>query len=236
MTGDPVILAMCEAAYIVGGTRVLDRVNLRIGVGECVAVVGRNGSGKSTLARLAAAQNQPADGEVRVFDVDASGLDMAAQRRLRGRIGMVLQGGSLLSELSIEDNLLLGLGDQRAASLRRQKVKIDRALLDFGLENIGARIADGLSSGERRRVELARAFLRDPDLLILDDPFDGVDETAADELVGHIQRLIRRRPRAVLLLTQSQGLAEKLSSIRFDLERGRLFQQSDEVSAPAARS
>jgi ABC-type multidrug transport system ATPase subunit len=215
---------MTQVACLVGESRVIDRINLSLYAGERVAVLGRNGSGKSTLARLATGLAPPATGEVRLFGADTRTLEPDGLRRLRGRIGVVLQGGSLLGELSVEDNLLLGLGLRAAASIRRQRARIDRALFDFRLETMAARIVAGLSRGEQRRVELARALLRDPDLLVLDDPFDGVDEASVAEMMEHAVRLIARRPRAVLLLTREKALAERLADRMLTLERGRLYQ------------
>ena len=229
-------LRMTEVACLVGGGRVIDRVNLTLAAGERVAVVGRNGSGKSTLALLATGLVPPATGEVRLFGADTRALDPDALRRLRGRIGLVMQGGSLLGELSVEDNLLLGLGLRGAAAIRRQRARIDRALFAFRLETIGARIVGGLSRGEQRRVELARALLRDPDLLVLDDPFEGVDEASIAEMMAHTVRSIARRRRAVLLLTREEALAERLASRVLTLEGGRLYQQDGAELAPADRS
>jgi ABC-type multidrug transport system ATPase subunit len=236
MSGSSLVLQMLEVACVVGGARVIDRVNLSLDAGERVAIVGRNGSGKSTLARLATGLILPATGRVELFGADTRTIAPGALRRLRGRIGVVLQGGSLLGELSVEDNLLLGLGLRGAASIRRQRARIDRALFDFRLETIGGRIVGELTQGEQRRVELARALLRDPDLLVLDDPFEGVDEASIAEMMAHTVRSIARRRRAVLLLTREEALAERLASRVLTLEGGRLYQQDGAELAPADRS
>ena len=226
------VLAMDDVAWLAGNARVIDRVSLALSAGERVAIVGGNGSGKSSLARLAIGLTLPTTGSVRLFGADTAKLEPDALRRLRGRIGVVLQGGSLLGELSVEDNLQLGLGLERAASVERQRTRIDRMLFEFQLETSGSRTVGELSRGEQCRVELARALLRDPDLLVLDDPLDGVDEASAAELVAHTLRLIARRPRAVLLLTRNRALAVRMGSRLLKLERGRLYQQDGAEAAP----
>jgi ABC-type multidrug transport system ATPase subunit len=236
VTAQAPALVFNAVAYVAGGSRILDRLSLTLDQGERLAVHGANASGKSVLARLAAAFEAPISGEVLVFGANPARLGLNESRRLRSHIGMVLQGGSLLADLTVEDNLRLGLGSQSRASLRRQGARIDRALLDFRLEGVAGRIVDRLSTGEQRRVEFARAFLRDPDLLILDDPFQGVDAVSAAELEAHTLRLLARRPRACLLLTQDLALARRFAATVARLESGRLVQHADGEATPAATS
>ncbi len=208
MSEPDVVLNLHNVAYVAGGARPLDRIGLTLRAGERLAVTGANGAGKSTIARLAVGLAQPAEGHVALFGEDLASAGADAVRRLRGRVGLVLQGGSLLSDLSVEDNLRLGLGvGGRRADSQRLGQRIDRILLDFNLEHLDGHPIDALSAGEKRRVELARAVLRDPDLLILDDPFEGASSDAARDLEARTVKLLTRRPRALLLLTHDEALA-----------------------------
>jgi ABC-type multidrug transport system ATPase subunit len=201
-------LALQDVAYIAGGARTLDRISFALAAGERLAILGDNGSGKSTLARIAAALTPPLAGSVRLFGVDPATLTPDSLRRLRSRISLAVQGGSLLGELTVAENLRLGLG------------RLDRLLVTFGLENADDRRADALSVGEQRRLELARAFLREPELLILDDPLQGADATTAVDLERSLVRSLARRPAAMLLLTHDEALASRLCPRILTLDRG----------------
>jgi ABC-type multidrug transport system ATPase subunit len=186
------VLVLDDVAAVLGGTRVLDRISFSLGSGERLALVGANGSGKSVLARITMGLSRPSAGTVTLFGQDLAQVDAGALRRLRSRTGVVLQGGGLIGDLSIDDNLTLAVGLTGKLAQARLRTRIDRAIVDFGLEQATARVASELSAGERRRLELARAFLREPDLLVLDDPFDGTDEATAADLEVRLTRALRR--------------------------------------------
>lgn len=225
------LLAFEAVGLVLGGTRLLDRVDLIIGPGERVAILADSGSGKSWLLKLAIGLTPPGSGTVRLMGValDATGPD--ARRLLRARCGVAMQGGSLLGDLSIEENMRLAMDSGSGRTARR----IDRLLLEFGLEQVAAARADTLSAGERRRAELARAFVRDPELLILDEPFEGAF-ARGDMLEAQVRRRIVPQGRAMLLLTQDMALAGRLCERVYRLERGRLIQQDAAVTAPIATS
>jgi ABC-type multidrug transport system ATPase subunit len=216
------VLVLDEVALVLGGARVLDRISYAIGSGERLAVVGANGSGKSVLARIAMGLSRPTAGAVSLFGQDLARTDADTLRRLRSRTGVVLQGGGLIGDLSADDNLKLAVGAIRPGVQARLGARIDRAIINFGLEQATGRRASELSAGERRRLELARAFLREPDLLILDDPFEGADGPTAVDLEARLLKALRRRTPALLLLTHQQGLAERLDAKVVRLSSGRV--------------
>ncbi len=225
------LLAFEGVSLVLGGTRLLDQVDLEVGPSERVAILADSGAGKSWLLRLAIGLVRPGSGTVRLMGV---GLDEAApdtRRLLRARCGVGMQGGSLLGDLSVEENMRLAIG----TSDRRAGRRIDRLLLDYGLEQAAATRADALSIGERRRAELARAFVRDPELLVLDEPFEGAF-ARADMLETQVRRRIVPQGRALLLLTQDRALAGRLCERVYRLDRGRLIQQDAAVTVPDATS
>ena len=210
------VLAFEGVAYVAGGARVIDRLDLDLAAGERVAVIAPSGAGKSLLSALAIGLVPPLSGTVRLFGTDLAATDDDARRRLRARCGVTVQGGSLLGALTVEENLWLGAGD----ALRARR-RLDRLMLDFAVERSGAVAVAALSRGERRRVELVRAFARDPELVILDEPLDGA-HAGADALERAILRQIAPRGRALLLLTQDEAFAGRACSRVLRLERGRL--------------
>lgn len=222
MTSGPPPIVLRDVGLVMGETRVLDRVSLALAPGEHVAIVGEAGVGKSLIARLALGLIQPTDGSVSLFGEEPATLDHGARRRLRARCGVALQGGSLFGELSVEDNLRLGFAPARGDPPRHRR-RIDRLLIDFGLEHRVGTSAGLLSAGAQRRLELARAFLRDPALLVLDEPFEGALGRAS-QLETQLRTQLIGRPRALLLLTQDVGMAERLATRVVTLRRGRLWE------------
>lgn len=227
---DAALLRFSAVSLVLGGRRLFDRLDLCLGRGERVAIIGPSGTGKSVIQRLAIGMMPPLTGSVALFGENLGSLTAAAQRRLRGRCGMGFQGGSLIGGLSVEDNLWLAL-DAAPAARKRLRRRIDRALFDFGIEHAAPLIAGDLSEGERRRVELARAFVRDPELLILDEPLVGL-RADADAIEAVLARQIIARGRALLLLTQDSDLAHRLCERVLVLESGALVQQAEAGAVP----
>lgn len=225
------LLSFDGVSLIVGGVRLLDRVDLVLRPGERVGIVGESGTGKSWLQRLAIGLSRPSSGSVRLMGERLDEIDGDRQRLLRARCGLTLQGGSLLGDHTVEDNMWLAFGAQGSRGAR----KVNRLLLDFGIEHLADARVDALSVGERRRVELARAFVRDPDLVILDEPFEGAF-ARANALEEQVRRRIVPHGRALLYLTQDAALAHRLCDRVLRLDRGRLVQQETAGVEPDATS
>ncbi|MBA4090450.1 MAG: ABC transporter ATP-binding protein [Sphingobium sp.] len=225
------LLAFEGVSLVLGGTRLLDQVDLAIEAGDRVAILADSGAGKSWLSRLAIGLVTPGSGTVRLMGVALADAPPDVRRLLRARCGVAMQGGSLLGDLSVEENMRLAIG----TGGRRAGRRIDRLLLEYGLEQAATTRADALSIGERRRAELARAFVRDPELLVLDEPFEGAF-ARGDMLEAQVRRRIVLQGRALLLLTQDRALAGRLCERVYRLERGRLIQQDAAVTVPDATS
>ncbi|MFB0873987.1 MULTISPECIES: ATP-binding cassette domain-containing protein [unclassified Sphingobium] len=223
------LLAFDHVSLVLGGARLLDHIDLALEPGERVAIIGESGAGKGWLLKLALGLTPPSSGTVTLMGTALADAD--ARRLARARCGVAMQGGSLLGDLSVEENMRLALGTAGPRAARR----IDRLLLEFSLEQAAATRADALSVGERRRAELARAFVRDPELLILDEPFEGAF-ARGDALEAQVRRRIVPQKRALLLLTQDDALAARLCTRVYRLERGRLLQQAAADTVPAATS
>lgn len=229
------VLTFDRVSYVTGVTRLLDSVSLEIPVASRTAIIGPSGNGKSMLLRLAAGLARPLAGKVALFGEDLASAGIARQRLLRSRCGIAFQGPSLIGGLSVEDNLWLGLPTGPRAR-RRLQARLDRIALDFAIEHTGPLPVEALSAGERRRVELARAFLRDPELLLLDEPMESA-RAGAEELEAALHRHVILRNRSLLLVTQDEALASRLCQRVLRLEAGRLVQQAlPETAAPAGPS
>lgn len=232
---NPPVLALDRISFVAGATRLLDSVSLELPAAGRTAIVGPSGNGKSMLLRLAAGLALPLSGRVELFGRDLAAAGNAERRLLRSRCGIAFQGPSLIGGLTVEDNLWLGLPSGPRAR-RRLQARLDRIALDFAIEHTGSLAVEALSAGERRRVELARAFLRDPELLLLDEPLEGA-RAGADQLEAALHRHIALRGRALLLVTQDEALAARLCENVLRLEEGRLVQQAmPETASPAGPS
>jgi ABC-2 type transport system ATP-binding protein len=183
---------------------VLECVDLSIPPGTTVAVHGENGAGKTTLLRILAGLIRPDSGSVTVAGLSPERERSAFQRR----VGFVSAGNAALyARLTVEHHLalwarlaMLPNGDRSAA--------ITRTLNAFALEEIGGRRVDRLSAGQRQRLRLALGFMHDPDLLLLDEPENSLDDRALGLLAGAVDKARKRG--AVSLICSPSGNHEHL--------------------------
>ncbi|AHF05046.1 dioxygenase [Marichromatium purpuratum 984] len=193
----PPALAIAGLYQHVAGHSALADLDLTLPAGEWLLICGPNGAGKSLLSRLVLGLDHPSAGTIALFGQDLARLDGGAMRQLRRRLGAVLQGGSLLADRSVLENLLLPLREtplRRAELARAARLVVTLLRLD-GLEHHPPR---ALSLGQRRRVELARALIHQPDLLVWDGVGDGLDPSALGEILEMLDTV--RRNRAMTLI------------------------------------
>ncbi len=215
-------LELREVFQHVAGHAVLKDVSLTVQPEEAVLLIGRNGAGKSLLMRLVLGLDLPSAGQVRLFGAELRQLRGRAARALRRRIGAVLQRGSLLDGLTVLENLLLPLramGVSRADMARAARLAMTRLQLD-GMEN---HLPRALSVGQRRRVELARALIHRPDVLIWDGLTDGLDLPTVREIFGLLRAEMEVRGLTVIATDNMPLDANLLDGRLVVLERGRLL-------------
>ena len=209
---------------------ILDRVDLAVGAGEFVAVLGPSGSGKSTLLGLAAGLDRPTSGEVLLDGerIDALSEDALALLRRR-KVGFVFQSFQLLSNLTAEENVLLPLelidapdGASRA-----------RGLLDaVGLADRAHHYPVQLSGGEQQRVALARAFATRPALLLADEPTGNLDGKTGEKVLSLLEALWKESGTTLVLVTHDPALAARAER-QIHLRDGRV--ERDERRATGGR-
>ena len=162
---------------IYGRRKVVDGVSLEINRGEVVGLLGPNGAGKTTTFYMIIGLIKPNAGKVYFGDKDITRWPMF-KRALLG-IGYLAQEPSIFRRLTVEENLLLVL---EARGVKNKKEVVDQLLEEFSLTHIRKSRGHDLSGGERRRVEVARAMAGNPQFILLDEPFTGVDPIAVEEL------------------------------------------------------
>jgi lipopolysaccharide export system ATP-binding protein len=169
-----------------GGRRVVDGVSFSIEPGEVVGILGRNGAGKTTSFRMVIGMITPEAGRVVFQDRDMTGLPM--YRHALAGIGYLSQEPSVFQKMSVEDNLLAILETQRLSRSQR-RTRCEELLEQFGLTHKRRDFARTCSGGERRRLEIARALITRPRLMLLDEPFAAVDPHTVEELQREVKRL-----------------------------------------------
>jgi lipopolysaccharide export system ATP-binding protein len=166
--------------------RVVDRVSFEIGPGEIVGLLGRNGAGKTTSFRMTIGMITPEAGQVVFNGRDVTTMPMY-KHALAG-MGYLSQEPSVFQRLTVEQNLLAILETQRLSKAARQR-RAGELLAQFGLEHKAREQARTCSGGERRRLEIARALITKPRLMLLDEPFAAVDPHTVEELQGEVRKL-----------------------------------------------
>ncbi|RMH12543.1 MAG: LPS export ABC transporter ATP-binding protein [Planctomycetota bacterium] len=168
------------------GRTVVDGVSLAVEKAEIVGLLGRNGAGKTTSFRMTIGMIEADDGRV-VFDGrDVTGQPMYRHARLG--MGYLSQEPSVFQRLTCEQNLLAIL-ETRNLSRKERKRRAGELLARFGLTHKAKHLARTCSGGERRKLEIARSLVTDPRLILLDEPFSGVDPIAVEELQAELRRL-----------------------------------------------
>jgi lipopolysaccharide export system ATP-binding protein len=187
------------------GRKVVDQVSLRVEPGEIVGLLGPNGAGKTTTFRMCMGMVRPDVGKLYFSGADVTKLPIYKRARLG--LGYLAQEASVFRKLSVENNLLAVLeiaGHAKAEQTRRT----DELLEEFSLTHIRTSRGEVLSGGERRRLEIARALASEPKLLLLDEPFSGVDPVAVEEIQGILRQLQRR---GIAILLTDHNVRETLS-------------------------
>ncbi|MCA9247483.1 MAG: ABC transporter ATP-binding protein [Planctomycetales bacterium] len=201
--------------------RVLDGVSLDLSRGENAAILGPSGSGKSTLLQIIGTLDSPTSGSVRLEGQDPFALDEPALASFRNsQIGFVFQDHHLLPQCSVLENVLipaLATGRAAAADVERARGLIERV----GLAERAEHRPGELSGGERQRVAIARAMLRQPVLLLADEPTGNLDQSTAHSITELLLEVSRDEGNVLIVVTHSLELAAALDR-RLQLERGKL--------------
>src|SRR5436309_12254432 len=180
-----------------GRRQVVSGVDFDVNQGEVVGLLGPNGAGKTTSFRMTIGLIT-ADGGKVVFDGrDVTHLPMYQRARLG--MGYLAQDSSVFKQLSVEDNLMAILETRPALSRKQRVARQDELLEQFGLTHIRRTKANRVSGGERRRLEIARSLITDPKLIMLDEPFAGIDPKTVGEIQDAIRALAERHHIGILL-------------------------------------
>ncbi len=211
--------------------RALRGIDLAIGAGEYVSVMGPSGSGKSTLLNLVGLLDRPDAGRYRFEGRDATTLDATEQAAVRSRrIGFVFQSFHLVPRLSAAENIALPLVLAGIAPSERA-ARVAAALAGFGLAERAAHRPDQLSGGQRQRVAIARATIMGPAVILADEPTGNLDRTTGEEVV-HLLENLHERGVTLIVVTHDPALGRRAKR-RLTMEDGRLVKDSAAAEASA---
>ena len=195
-----------------GATRleILRDINLEIGQGEIVALVGPSGSGKSTLLHIAGLLDTPTAGTIEIAGQNATKMNDAGRTKLRQKtIGFVYQSHLLLPDFNALENVMM---PQLIAGVKERDAEAHAKdlLKEVGLSHRLTHRAGQLSGGEQQRVAIARALANSPALLLADEPTGNLDPKTADEVFDTFLRIVRQTGLSALLATHNPELAQKM--------------------------
>lgn len=192
--------------------RALDHVNLTIGEGEFVAIIGQSGSGKSTLMNMLGCLDTPTSGKYFLHGQDVSHMTDDEQSDVRNReIGFIFQGFNLIPSLTAMENVELPLIYRGVGKKERDRLA-DAALNSVGLEKRKTHRPSEMSGGQQQRVAIARAIAQAPPILLADEPTGNLDTGSTKEVFSIIKRLYKEG-RTVIVITHDPGIANQAKRI-----------------------
>lgn len=212
-------LAAFQLQKTYSGRRVVDDVSLHVEKGEVVGLLGANGAGKTTTFYMIVGLERPDSGVVSLGDQDVTKLPMYLRARLG--LGYLPQEPSIFRKMTAAQNILAVL---ETMGLRRRErlTRLEELLEEFGIAHVRNTRGDALSGGERRRTEIARALATEPQYILLDEPFAGIDPKAVDDIQNVILYL---RNRSIGILITDHNVRETLgvTDRAYIMADGRIF-------------
>jgi len=231
---NPPLLSVHGLAKAYRGRPVVAGVSIEVRAGEIVGLLGPNGAGKTTSFNMIVGQVRPDAGRVDLLGLEITGLPM--HRRARLGVGYLTQEPSVFRKLTVEENLLAILETCEGSSSER-RTRLAHLLDELDLARLAGSRAYQLSGGEKRRLEITRALVTSPKLLLLDEPFAGIDPIAVYE----VQKIVRRlRDRGLGILITDHNVRETLKLVdrAYLIHQGRVVYEGPAdklVNDPKAR-
>jgi lipopolysaccharide export system ATP-binding protein len=218
-----------------GGRRVVNDVSFHVSRGEVVGLLGRNGAGKTTSFDMVLGLVVPEKGSITLGTKELTRLPIHLRARLG--IGYLPQENSTFRKLSVGDNIKMIL-ELRGVKRKEQNDKIKYLLSQFGLEHLIDVHAVQLSGGERRRLEIARTLAGEPEFILLDEPFTGIDPISIADIQGLIRRLKDEWNLGVLLTDHNPRATLRITDRAYLIDQGKILVQGtthEVAESPVAR-
>jgi lipopolysaccharide export system ATP-binding protein len=219
-------LTLTNIEKTIGSKKILSDVSFSIRTKEIVGLLGPNGAGKTTAFYIAAGLIFPNQGKVLINNKDVTKTPMHARANLG--LGYLPQEASIFPELSVESNLL-GIAELSKGSEEQKTKKVKKIIDEFDLNKILRMKGRMLSGGQRRKVEIARTLICDPSIMLLDEPFAGIDPIAVEEIKELLQEICKKN---ISILITDHNVRETLSlcSRAIILSEGNIIAEGSEKS------
>ena len=216
------VLSTDQLVKIYGGRAVVNGVNITAGAGEIVGLLGPNGAGKTTSFYMIVGLVRPNSGRVIFSGTDVTNYPMYKRARLG--MGYLPQEESIFRKMTVEQNILAIL-ETLPMSKHERRQRCDQLLHQFGIERIAKNQALTLSGGEKRRLTIARSLVTKPKLLMLDEPFSGVDPIAVEDLQREVRRLKEEFNKSVLITDHNVAQTLKVCDRALIINDGRVLRE-----------
>lgn len=231
ITAQALPLVKLEGADIVNdGNLVLSDVSFEVSRGELVYLVGKVGSGKSSILKTLDAELPVTKGKVRVGDFDLSRIKDRQIPYLRRNLGVVFQDFQLLTDRSVEDNLMFVLKATGWSDDAKMQERCSQVLRMVGLENKAHKMPHQLSGGEQQRVAIARALLNNPDVILADEPTGNLDSETADGIMALMMKIHHEYKPAIIIVTHNRTIIDRYPGRVLLCKDGSCREVTDEVN------
>ncbi len=215
-------IELVDVTRSLGGRRVLDHVNLTVHKGETLSVIGGSGAGKSVTLKHIVGLMKPDSGSIRVLGTEVLLSDPKALEVVRRRIGFCFQGSALLNSLSVFENVALPLREHERLDEAEIRRRVEEKLGLVGLGDAAQKLPAEISGGMKKRVGFARAIIRDPEILLYDEPTAGLDPVMGTAINDLILSLQKKLGVSSVLVTHDMSSAFRVSNRIAMLVKGRI--------------
>ncbi len=222
-----IVVSIQNANIYQGDSLVLQNVNFSIGRGEFVYLVGKTGTGKSSLLKTLYGELPLKEGQGSVVGFDLRTMDWKKVPFLRRNLGVIFQDFQLLTDRNVQENLRFVLKATGWQDERLMEEKINDVLEKVGLKSKGFKMPFEMSGGEQQRVDIARALLNSPKLILADEPTGNLDPETSDEIMQLLMQISRDYGTAVLMATHDFIVINRYPSRMLKTEGGRVIDSAN---------
>ena len=225
------LVSVSNANIYQGSNLILQNVNFTVGKGEFVYLVGKTGAGKSSLLKTLYGELPLKEGEATVAGFDLRKMDWKKVPYLRRTLGVIFQDFQLLTDRNVQENLRFVL---KATGWKDEKLiseKINDVLDKVGLKNKGFKMPFEMSGGEQQRVDIARALLNSPKLILADEPTGNLDPETSDEIMQLLFQICKDYGTSIIMATHDFIVINRYPGRMLTTERNRLFDSNNEKTA-----